>query len=187
MTKFNQINPEQAEGDAKEVLDKIKSKLGGLPNIFKVMAQAPAVVEAYLGFSGALAKSSLSAQQREAIALAVAAKNKCEYCAAAHSAMGQRAGLSGEDISAALNGKSSDPKTQALVSLALRIVGSSGHLSEQEHAELETSGLTQQEIIETIAVVSLNIFTNYFNHIAEPEIDFPRVALPSSCSCCCGH
>jgi hypothetical protein len=38
-----------------------------------------------------------------------------------------------------------------------------------------TAGLTDGEIAEVVANVALNIFTNYFNHVADTVIDFPEV------------
>jgi len=34
------------------------------------------------------------------------------------------------------------------------------------------------EINEIVGNVALNIFTNYFNHVAETEIDFPAAPNP---------
>jgi alkylhydroperoxidase family enzyme len=50
-----------------------------------------------------------------------------------------------------------------------------GHLPTTEVETLRAAGVTDQEIVEVIATVAVNIFTNYFNHIADTEIDFPVV------------
>jgi hypothetical protein len=39
------------------------------------------------------------------------------------------------------------------------------------------AGLTDGEITEVIANVALNVLINYFNHVAQTEIDFPKVEL----------
>lgn len=186
MSRFTCIEPEKAEGKTKEVLDKIQSKMGKVPNIFRTMANAPAAVEAYLALTAALSQTGLTIQQREAIALVVAVKNKCDYCVAAHSFIAQKSGMSADEVSSALTGKSSDLKTQAIINLAKAIVEKNANLCPGDYSDLESGLLTAQDVIEIIAVVSLNIFTNYFNHIADPEIDFPKVSASSYCSCCCG-
>ena len=98
MARFNQIAPEIATGKVKELLDAVKGKLGFVPNLTRVMANAPAVLEGYLGLSGALGKGNLSAKTREQIALAVGQANECDYCLAAHSAIGKMVGLSPDQI-----------------------------------------------------------------------------------------
>jgi alkylhydroperoxidase family enzyme len=37
------------------------------------------------------------------------------------------------------------------------------------------AGLTDGELVETVANIALNIFINYINHVARPPIDFPEV------------
>ncbi len=38
------------------------------------------------------------------------------------------------------------------------------------------AGFGDDAIAEIVAGVALNIFTNYFNHVADTDIDFPQVA-----------
>ena len=54
MSRIHQIAPDSATGKAKELLDAVKGKLGLVPNITREMANSPAVLEGYLGLSGAL-------------------------------------------------------------------------------------------------------------------------------------
>ena len=43
------------------------------------------------------------------------------------------------------------------------------------------------EIAEVVAHVAVNIFSNYFNHIAATEVDFPEVEAPGDKpACACG-
>ncbi len=174
MNRIPPVDIEKAEGKTKEVLEKIKAKSGRVPNIFKTMAHAPSAVEMYLGMNGALAGCVLSPKLREKIALAVAEDNHCDYCLAAHSAIGKGAGLSPEEIQKAREGVAADPKENAIVQFAKKISSNRGNVTDQELVGVRKAGVTDQEMIETLAVVSLNLFTNYFNHVADPAIDFPR-------------
>jgi alkylhydroperoxidase family enzyme len=79
MSRITQIDPETATGRAKERLDAVKGKLGLVPNMTRVMANAPAVLDGYLQSSGALDKGTLSTKAREQIALALAQANGCDY------------------------------------------------------------------------------------------------------------
>ncbi|MGE3315724.1 MAG: carboxymuconolactone decarboxylase family protein [Planctomycetaceae bacterium] len=175
MSRFPQINPESATGRAKELLDAVKSKLGMIPNISRAMANAPAVLEGYLAFSSALGKGTLSAKNREQIALVVGQANGCEYCLAAHSAVGKMVGLTAEQILDSRRGTSVDPKSDAVVRFARKLVDKRGLLTDDELQEARSAGLDDAALAEVIANVALNIFTNYFNHVAETDVDFPAV------------
>lgn len=150
------------------------------------MANSPAVLEAYLGFSGALAKGALSARLREQIALAVGESNNCQYCLAAHTALGRMAGLSDEQIADSRRGSSPDRKTEAALAFATKVVSERGLVDDDDVAQLRAAGFDDGDIAEIVANVSLNIFTNYLNHIAETEIDFPKAAaLQPGPACAC--
>ncbi len=86
MPRIDPIDPAQAQGKAKALLDGVQKALGMTPNLMRTMARSPAVLEAYLGFGKALGGGSLSAQIREQIAVAVSGANSCEYCVSAHTA-----------------------------------------------------------------------------------------------------
>jgi uncharacterized peroxidase-related enzyme len=162
-----------AEGKSRELLDGIQRALGKTPNIFKAMANSPAVLQAYLGFSGALKAGALEAKLREQIALAVGQENDCRYCLAAHTALGKGAGLQDREIEAARRGQGSDPKTAAALRFAVLVVKNRGNVSDAEIGALRKAGFGDGDIAEIVANVALNIFTNYFNHVADPVVDFP--------------
>ena len=173
MPRLKVAEPARAEGPAKEMLEAVQGKLGRVPNIFKGMAASPAVLGGYLAFSEALSKSSLPASVREQIALAVAQDNSCDYCLAAHSAIGRMQGLSEEDVSQARRGKARDRRAAAAVTLARKIVQARGDLTDADVAHARRDGLDDAALAEVVAVTSLNLFTNYFNHLNNTEVDFP--------------
>lgn len=177
MTRLKAIDPDIATGKAKELLDGVKKKLGITPNLMRTMANSPAVLEGYLNFSGALAGGSISAKLREQIALTVGESNQCQYCVSAHTAIGKMVGLNDDDIEESRNSTSSDRKTEAALRFAKKIVLARGELKDEEINLVRQAGYTDGEIAEIIGNVALNIFTNYFNHIAQTEIDFPRIEL----------
>jgi uncharacterized peroxidase-related enzyme len=178
-TRIKAIQNNEATGKAKELLDAVQAKLGMTPNLMKTLAHSAAVLEGYLGLNQALS-STLSATQREQIAIAVANANGCRYCLSAHSAIGNSAGLSAEEISSAREARANDPKAQAVLKLASEIVTERGSISDEGLAAARTAGLTDAEITEVVGNVALNILTNYFNNVAQTEIDFPEVALAAS-------
>src|SRR5262245_20029227 len=169
------VDPATATGQPKELLEAVRAKLGRAPNLVKAMAGAPAVLKAYLAFSGALSETTLDARLREQIALAVAEVNACGYCLSAHAAFGAKLGLGEEQLLDARRGRAADPRTAAILRLAQRIVLERGLLKDADLRTAREAGVSDVAIAETVAVVALNVFTNYFNHVAGTPIDFPEV------------
>ncbi|WP_010583968.1 carboxymuconolactone decarboxylase family protein [Schlesneria paludicola] len=174
MSRLQQIAPDTATGKAKDLLDAVKGKLGLVPNMTRAMANAPAVLDGYLSLSGALGKGGLSAKAREQIALAVGEANGCDYCLAAHSAIGRMVGLTVDEILDSRRGTSVDSKSDAIIRFARQVVEKQGRVTDTDLADARTAGLDDAAVAEIVANVALNIFTNYFNHVAETDIDFPK-------------
>ncbi len=175
MPRLNPVDPAHAEGKAKALLDGVHKTLGMTPNLLRTLANAPAALEAYLGFGQALGRGSLDAKTREAIALTVAGENGCDYCASAHTAVGARLGVPSDELRANLEGQSGDAKLGAILRFARAVVVKRGWVSDTDLAEARAAGLDDGRITEIIAAVAANIFSNYVNHVARTEVDFPLV------------
>jgi uncharacterized peroxidase-related enzyme len=180
--RIQPIDPAAAQGQAKRLLDGVAAQLGSVPNIFKTFAQSPAVLEGYLSFSGALAKGTLGAKLREQIALTVAGANGCDYCASAHRFLAKAAGVDSDEVVRNLQGKANDARTAAALQFAQVLVVKRGQVSDNELKAVQSAGFSDEEIVEIIGNVAVNLFTNYFNHVAETEIDFPVVNTGSIAS-----
>jgi uncharacterized peroxidase-related enzyme len=177
MSRLPAIQTEAATGKAKELLEAVQAKLKITPNMTRVMANSPAVLEAYLQFSGALAGGVLDAKLREQLALEVGEQNSCQYCVSAHSAIGKMVGLSDSEIESARNAESASPRNAAALKFARAIVNTKGNVSDSDLVAVRSAGFAAAEIAEIIAHVALNTFTNYFNTAAAVDVDFPKVAL----------
>jgi uncharacterized peroxidase-related enzyme len=177
MPRLSAIQPETATGKVKQLLDAVQTKLKITPNMTRVMANSPAVLEAYLSFSAALFGGVLPGKLREEIALEVGEQNSCQYCVSAHSVIGKSTGLSDVEIEQARDAQSSLPKHAAALAFARQIVAKKGRPTDADFDSVKRAGFTDGEIAEIIGHVALNIFTNYFNNSAEVEVDFPKIAL----------
>lgn len=175
MARIQPLDPQTAPGKSRDILQNLEKAIGFAPNLYKSLAHAPAVLEGFLGFNQALGAGTLSAKLGEQIALAVAGANTCDYCASAHTAIGAKHGLSAEELAANLRGESSDPATQAALTFALAINAREGFVTDEQVQALRDAGYTEEQVVEIFAQTIVNIFTNYFNHLAQTEIDFPRV------------
>ena len=177
MSRVPLIDAATAPGDSKALLGQIQQAFGATPAMFRAVANSPAALASMFGSFGALGKGVLSPKLGEQIAVAIANRNECEYCLAAHTALGRKAGVSAQDIADAQDGRSSDPRTAAALTFALKIVEQRAHISDADVAALRTAGYNDQEIVEIIAHVALNLFTNYINVSLNVPVDFPAVKL----------
>jgi len=177
MPRLTPVDPATASGEAKVLLDGVQKKLGMTPNIIRTIANAPAALKAYFGINEALAGGRFDAKTREAFALAVAGANACEYCASAHTALSKSLKVDDVEIDRRLDGHSSDPALDAALVFARAVVEKRGFVSDDDIAAVRAAGHDDGAIAEIVAHVVANIFTNYVNHVAETEIDFPKVDL----------
>lgn len=168
MTRITTLSLEQAPVASRAALEGIQKGLGFIPNAFRTLAHSPAALNGYMGLAQALGKSSLTAAEREAVALAASEINGCDYCLAAHSFFGAKAGLSDEAINQARRGT-----LNAVATLAHQITASRGQLSDEQIAAAREAGLSDSKIVEVVAQVTLLTMTNYLNNIATTDIDFP--------------
>jgi uncharacterized peroxidase-related enzyme len=175
MQRINAVNPAQATGKTKQLLDAVQAKLGVTPNLMRTLASSPSALEAYLNFGAALAGGLLSAQFREQIALTVAEANSCDYCLAAHTTIGKMVKLNEHEIISARLAEANDIKTDAALKFVRQVVLDRGEISDSAFGAVRDAGFSEGEITEIIANIALNIFTNYFNHIARTDVDFPKV------------
>lgn len=188
MTRLTALANSAATDKAQTLLNGVQQKLGMTPNLMRTMAHSPAVLEAYLQFSGLLKQGALTDQHREQISLTVAEANECGYCLAAHSTMGKMAGLSPGQIRDNRAGIDSNPQSAALLKFARSVVDTRGQVADQDLQDVRDAGFNDEQVAEIAANVALNIFTNYFNNIARTEIDFPEVEpLCAEAGATCSH
>jgi uncharacterized peroxidase-related enzyme len=177
MSRIPLVNPADTTADRQSLLKQINKAFGATPNMFKAVANSPAALKSMWGAFGALGSGVLGARLGEQIAVAIAERNRCEYCLAAHTVLGKGAGVSAAQMSAAQAGQSDDPKTAAALKFALKVVGNRGQLADGDVAALRAAGFDDEHIVEILAHVALNIFTNYVNVAFDIPVDFPKVAL----------
>jgi len=172
MKRIKLLEIENAPESSKEVLVEISQK-GRIINLFKAMANSPAVLKTFFGIQKALKEKTLSSEIAERIGIQLAVRNGCEYCLAAHSYTGSKL-ISADEVLLAREGKSSDAKVQIALDLAASIMKSAGHITDEEFESAKNAGFSDAEILEIVTIVSLNFFTNAINGVAHTKVDFPK-------------
>jgi uncharacterized peroxidase-related enzyme len=176
MSRINS-NPAQFPAASRGTLEQIAKAFGNTPNMFAAVANSPAALRSMWGSFGALGAGTLGAKLGEQIAVAVAQVNRCEYCLAAHSALGANAGLGTDELAQAQRGISADPRTAAALRFAIKLVEKRAQVADADFAALRAAGFNDEHIVEIIAHVALNVFTNYINIALDVPVDFPHKAL----------
>ncbi len=175
MPRISAISPDKAKNDVKKIYQDLEKEFSGkIPNIFLNMGNSFAVLKGYLDLEKAASQTTLEPQLREQIALLVGQANHCSYCLSAHTAIAKKAGLLDQEIMQARHGQANNPKSQVILKFAQAVVENRGKITNQDIAILKTAGVSDTELAEIILVIIVNIFTNYFNLVTDPKIDFPQ-------------
>ena len=174
MPRLKTVEPSDAGPEVASMYQQIEQKIGMVPNILKGMANSPAVLQAYMSFSGALQEASLSSAEHEVVYLNTSEANRCHYCVSAHSTLATSIGLSADEVVNIRRGEPSDPKHRALARFTRRMMETKGFVEDADLEAVRDAGYGDQQIAEAIAVIALATFTNLFNHVNETQLDFPE-------------
>jgi uncharacterized peroxidase-related enzyme len=172
--RIQSVNTDNATGAIERLFAEIRTKFAMVPNLFRVLANAPAALEGFMDLSAALAGGAFDEKTRERLALAIAESNLCDYCLTAHTAVAEKIGLNETEIAQAIRASAADPRTDAILKLARGMVVQRGELTDADLTRARTAGLSDGEIVETVANVALNIFENYMSHVARVPSDFSQ-------------
>ncbi len=159
------------------LLVQVHEAFGATPNMFKAVANSPVALQSMWAAFGALGQGTLGPKLGEQIAVAIANRNRCHYCLAAHTVLGQKAGASSAEMTSAQVGQSNDPRTAAALAFALTIVEQRAQITDADVVRLREAGFDDGQIVELLAHVALNLFTNYINVALDIPVDFPKIAL----------
>ncbi|SHG65108.1 carboxymuconolactone decarboxylase family protein [Massilia sp. CF038] len=175
MSRLHTIPAAQATGAAATLFAAIKGKIGMVPNAYAVIGNnSPLALEAALALDGALAKSSLSAREIEVVKLVVSEGAACDYCLAAHTLIGKKAGLSKAAILALRHGTpSADERADALATFVREVGASKGTVAAPVLAAVKSAGYTDAQVVDALLVIASITFTNLVNRVNDTALDFP--------------
>jgi uncharacterized peroxidase-related enzyme len=175
MPRSAALKPEQVPAESKPTLDAVTKKIGFTPNMMATFAQSPIAFNAWAAVLGSLSKA-LDVKTRDSIGLAVSEVNGCDYCLTVHSFTAEHmAKLPADEISLARKGHASDPKRDAAVQFARKVIETRGKVSDADLKAVRDAGYTDPYVMEIVALVAMYSLTNFFNNVFDPEKDFPAV------------
>ncbi|MFG1318694.1 carboxymuconolactone decarboxylase family protein [Xanthobacter autotrophicus] len=159
---------DDAPADAKELLAAAEARNGFLPNLLRVLANAPVALETYLTVSGINPLSSLSLAEREAVQITAAAEHGCGFCVAGHTAISTKAGLEPAVIAALrARGHVPDARLEAVARFTQSVIASRGHVEDADRA----AGFDDQAALEVVLGVSLATLCNFANNLGDAPLN----------------
>ena len=172
MTNFDLHSTKSAPDKSRALLEKASMRYGFVPNLYRILAESPAALEAYDRLGQILGTSSLTPIEQNLVLIAVSGENGCEYCVPAHSAVAMMVGAPDEVIEATRRGRAvADPRLEALRSFAVNVVRKRGWVSEEDLDDFIVAGFTKAQALEVILGVAFKTISNYTSHIAKTPLD----------------
>lgn len=166
------LNKNDAPQSARELLEKAEKNYGFVPNILGVMANSPALLEAYMTVNGIFETTDFSAAEKQTVLLAVSTENECGYCKAAHTGIAKMQGVEDAVLEAIANGdKLPDDKLDALFGFTRTMVEKRGRPSDDDLQAFFDAGYSEAQVQDVIVGIGMKTLSNYNNHIAETPID----------------
>lgn len=164
---------EDAPVDSKERLVAAEKNNGYLPNLLRILANAPVALETYLTVGGINARASLSLAEREAVQITAAATHGCGFCVAGHTAISYKKARLDAGVVDALRAKATvpDPRLDAVARFTEAVIASRGAVSDDELASFHAAGFSDQQALEVVLGVSLATLCNFANNLGQPPLN----------------
>jgi uncharacterized peroxidase-related enzyme len=165
---------DDAEPEAKSLLEDAQKKMGFVPNMYGAMANSSGLLNTYIqGYNAFREKSGFSSIEQEVIFLAISQANGCEYCMAAHSFLAEAASGVPSDVTAAIRDDKPIPEMQlSALSVFTNVMVAKRGLPEQAEVDAFLSaGYNEKDILEIIHAIAIKTISNYTNHIFHTEVD----------------
>jgi uncharacterized peroxidase-related enzyme len=144
-----------------------ETRNGFLPNLLRILANAPVALETYLTVSGINARSSLSIAERETVLITAAAVHGCGFCVAGHTAAAyKQAGLDKKMVEALRNlTPVPNERLEAVARFTKAVIGTRGRVDDTEFEAFKAAGFTDEGALEVVFGVSLATLCNFANNL----------------------
>jgi uncharacterized peroxidase-related enzyme len=147
---------------------KCQDKLGFIPNVLIAYAFDMVKLEAFVAMYNdlMLGESGLSKLEREMIAVAVSAQNRCYYCLTAHgAAVRQYSGnpLLGEQIVMNYRASRLNKRQRAMLDFAVKLTVQPANVEDGDRERLRRAGFSDRDIWDIAAIAG---FFNMSNRVA---------------------
>lgn len=177
---FTYHDLESAPAESKPLIEQSQKNMGMLPNLHKVLAEAPATYETYnTAFSLFMKNTTLSPLEQQVVFMTANFENNCHYCVPGHTWMMHAAKMPEEVIEALREGKPiPDAKLQALHDFAKGLLDNRGHIGDEKLQEFLDVGFSKRQALEVLTGLASKLISNFTNALAhtEPDAAFQKYA-----------
>lgn len=173
MSRLPLRTPEDAPAEAQPALATAEKNNGFLPNLLRVLANAPVALETYLTVSGINARASLTLAEREVVQITAAATHGCGFCVAGHTAVAtKKAGMDPATVDALRRrGPVADGRLAAVAAFTSAVIAARGAVTDGDLAAFKAAGYTDQQALEVVLGVSLATLCNFANNLGQPPLN----------------
>jgi uncharacterized peroxidase-related enzyme len=165
---------EDADPQAREVLEQTQAKMGMVPNMYGVMANSPAMLQSYAqGYSLFREKAGFTPAEQEVVFLTISRENECHYCMAAHSFVADNISKVPKEVTDAIRNDDAivDRKIAELRDFTRTMVVSRGHPNQDDVSAFVQAGYSESHILDIILAISVKTISNYANHVFDTPVD----------------
>jgi uncharacterized peroxidase-related enzyme len=159
------LKPAKLSPAMAEFLTSCEQKLGFVPNVMRAFSFDMNKLGAFVAYRNdlMLGQSHLSLLEREMIATAVSAQNRCFYCVVVHGASVRQ--LSGDPVLGelmAINYRAAElsRRQRAMLDFAIKLTTEPWLIKEEDRARLRKAGFSDRDIWDIAAIASFYNMTN---------------------------
>jgi AhpD family alkylhydroperoxidase len=168
------LDPSDASPAAREAMERGKKAARMLPNMYRAMAQAPALLDTYLtGYERFRSESGFTSQEQEVVFLTISAENTCEYCVAAHSFIADTFSHVPPAVTDAIRAGEpvDDARLNELSLFTQHLLLERGRPSRSAVESFLAAGYTEQHILYLVLALAVKTMSNYTNHLFDTPVD----------------
>ncbi|SIT82065.1 carboxymuconolactone decarboxylase family protein [Pontibaca methylaminivorans] len=164
---------DNAPEDSRPRVEAAQKSNGFLPNLIRVLANAPVALETYQTVSAINGRASLNLAEREAVQITAAATHGCGFCVAGHTAVAEKKAKLDAPVIEALRGKTDvpDPKLDAVARFTEAVIATRGAVADEDLSAFKAAGYDDQAALEVVLGVSLATLCNFSNNLAQPALN----------------
>ena len=171
MAIVSYVSNQEAGEKVKPVFEGMEKKLGVVPNVFRVMAHNPEMLEAFLALNATLPKTKLNGKLRELAYIKTSELNGCDYCLHHHRALGKKAGLNDRQVAETRSSRPATHTTNCSATSCGTPRRSRGiSTSSDELLGRLKQSLSDRELVELAMTVGIANFTNRVTETLQMEL-----------------
>ena len=186
MSRVNEVTPETATGEVAKIFDDTLRQFGRISNFSKVMANAPAALQAWMTANRGVRMKYLKAgdiaflQIEQMVIIRTSSLNASEYCLGHNVDLGREAGLTAEQVEALQGDYAASDALSEREKLAVAWAEAVTELRARDDDDLFARmqrEFTDEQIVELTVLIGMWNFSNRLTEALHIELEPPGERL----------